>query len=171
MSYLTRDRAESGSISFLVFVGIVSGFISALVKSGVEDLLPPRMPDAIPPPIGLLELFGFDGAGMTYQFMGQTINWGGNGVHILFSIVIAVVYCVATKYNKTFGVLNGIPFGLVMGLGSHFVLPLVGIGPAPWNIPLEGYISEVVGSALWIWTIDAIRRRFVSEAPQHLRMR
>src|SRR5690606_10424900 len=103
VSYLTRDRAESGSISFLVFVGIISGFISALVKSGVEDLLPPRMPDAIPPPIGLLELLGFDGAGMTYQFMDQTINWGGNGVHILFSIVIAVVYCVATKYNKAFG--------------------------------------------------------------------
>lgn len=143
-------------------VGVLAGFIGALTKSGVESLLPPRLPDAVPPPIGLLDMMGFDAKAMTYTYLEQAVNWGGNGVHILFSMVIGAVYCVLVSRMKLVGVLNGIVFGLVIGLGAHcIVLPLMGLGLPPWKMGFEEYMSEIVGSAIWIWTIDAIRRRFI----------
>lgn len=158
-----RNTVSNNSFGCLIYAGIIAGFIGALVKSGVETLLPPRLPSATPPPISLLELFGFNAPAMNYTFMEQSINWGGNGVHILFSIVIAIIYCVAVNQEKIFGILNGVVFGLVMGLGAHcIVLPIIGIGPAPWNISFQGYVSEVVGIMIWIWTIDAVRRRLLT---------
>lgn len=160
-----RDNAKRG-LGALLFAGIVAGFISALVKSGVETLLPPRLPGVTPPPIGLLELFGYDAQSMVYTFSEQVVNWGGNGIHILFSIVIAVVYCLFVNANSIFRTLHGIPFGLVMGLGAHMVvLPIIGIGPMFWNIPFEGYVSEVVGTTIWIWTIECVRRDVLTRVP------
>lgn len=160
-----HGEQSSHSLNQLIGVGIAAGIISALVKSGVETLLPPRLPDAVPPPIGLLELFGFDATGMTYQFSDQVVNWGGNGVHILFSVVIAVIYCLLVQAKPIFRTGQGIPFGLAMGLGAHMiVLPIIGAGPMFWNIPVEGYVSEIVGTIVWIWTIECVRRALLTDA-------
>lgn len=163
-----RKLQLRSKINQLIGAGIAAGVISALVKSGVETLLPPRLPGAVPPPIGLLELVGFDATGMTYQFSDQVVNWGGNGVHILFSVVIAVIYCRLVHANTIFRVWQGIPFGLAMGLGAHIiVLPIIGVGPMFWNIPFEGYVSEIVGTVFWIWTIECVRRAILTDSQSY----
>jgi len=144
----------------LVGAGIVAGFISAMVKSGIETVLPPRLPTAVPPPIGLLDLMGFDAATMNYVFNQTTVNWGGNGFHILFSMVIALVYVWLVEWCPKIGAWWGVPFGwLTATVGAHcIVLPLLGVAPHPWDIGTAGVISELVGTALWIWTIECVRR-------------
>ncbi|WP_022728577.1 DUF1440 domain-containing protein [Fodinicurvata sediminis] len=152
----------------LIGAGVAAGVISAFVKSGVETLLPPRLPNVTPPPISLLERLGFDATSMTYHFSDQVVNWGGNGVHILFSVVIAVIYCLLVHANTIFRVWQGIPFGLAMGLGAHLiVLPIIGVGPMFWNIPFEGYVSEIVGTIFWIWTIECVRRAILADSQSY----
>lgn len=149
----------------LVVAGIAGGFISAMVKSGTEDIMPPRLPNAIPPPIQMLDALGFHADKMNYLYSQQAINWGGNGVHIIFSIVVAIVYCFLVRWNKVFAVWAGIPFGLIVALGFHgVILPLLGFGHDVFLSPAETFISEVFGSILWMWTIECFRRYMVGEA-------
>lgn len=159
------SSALKNSAMNLVAAGIAGGFISAMVKSGTEDILPPRLPGAIPPPIQTLDEFGFHAEKMNYIYSGQVINWGGNGVHIVFSIVVAILYCFLVRWNKIVAVWAGIPFGLIIALGFHGVLlPLFGLGHNVFEGPAEGYISEIFGSILWIWTIECFRRYMVGSA-------
>ncbi|MBO1114261.1 DUF1440 domain-containing protein [Bordetella petrii] len=85
------------TLGALVGVGIVAGFVSALVKSSVETVLPPRPPTAVQPRIGLLDMMGIDAASVNYVFNQTAVNWGGNGFHILFSLVIVVVYAIRCR--------------------------------------------------------------------------
>lgn len=149
----------------LLIAGIVGGFISAMVKSGTEDIMPPRLPGVIPPPIQMLDAMGLHADKMNYMYSAQAINWGGNGVHIIFSIVIAVIYCFLVRCKKVFGVWAGIPFGIIIAFGAHsFVLPLLGIGQNVFLGPVEGWVSELFGTILWMWTIECFRRYFVAKA-------
>lgn len=159
------QQALKKSPNILLIAGIVGGFISAMVKSGTEDIMPPRLPGAVPPPIDMLNQFGFHADKMNYIYSGQPINWGGNGVHIIFSIVVAVIYCFLAQWNKIFGVLAGIPFGLIVALGFHgVILPLLGFGHDVFLGPVEGWVSEVFGSILWMWTIECFRVYMVERA-------
>lgn len=143
----------------LLVAGIVGGFISAMVKSGTEDIMPPRLPNVIPPPIQMLNALGFHANHMNYTYSEQAINWGGNGVHIIFSIVIAIIYCFLARWNKLFAVWGGIPFGIIVAFGAHsIVLPMLGIGHNVILGPVEGLASELFGTILWIWTIECFRR-------------
>ena len=156
------SSALKSSALNLITAGIVGGFISAMVKSGTEDIMPPRFPGVTPPPIQTLDALGFHADKMNYMYSGQAINWGGNGVHIVFSIVVAIVYCFLARWNKVFAVWAGIPFGLVVALGFHgVILPLFGLGHDIFLAPPESYISEIFGSVLWIWTIECFRRYMV----------
>ncbi|MDR5018910.1 hypothetical protein RF657_10960 [Yersinia rochesterensis] len=47
-------------------------------------MLPLRTAKTIPPPVVLLEKLGINIDPMTYHWMDYTLNWGGNGVHIIF---------------------------------------------------------------------------------------
>lgn len=154
---------QKTSCGALLVAGVVGGFISAMVKSGTEDILPPRLPGVIPPPIQMLNAMGFHASNMNYTYSAQPINWGGNGVHIFFSIVIAVVYCFLVRMNKVFGGWAGIPFGVIVAFGSHsLVFPLLGIGKNVLLGPVDGWASELFGTILWIWTIECFRRYFVA---------
>lgn len=152
----------------LLVAGIVGGFISAMVKSGTEDIFPPRLPGVIPPPLQMLNEMGLHASQMNYTYSAQSVNWGGNGIHILFSIVIAVIYCFLVRMNKVFAVWAGIPFGVIVAFGAHsFVLPLLGIGKNVLVGPVEGLASELFGTILWIWTIECFRRYFVARSNPH----
>lgn len=147
----------------LLVAGIAGGFISAMVKSGTEDILPPRLPGAIPPPIQMLNAMGFHAGQMNYTYSEQAINWGGNGVHIVFSIIIAVIYCFLARANKIIAIGAGIPFGLIVAFGAHsFVLPILGIGKNVFLGPVDGWASELFGTILWMWTIECFRRYFIA---------
>ena len=150
-------------ISLAIFVGIIAGIFSALVKSGFETLIPPRTLETTPPPVMLLEKLGANVDVMTYHWMGYTINWGGNGVHILFSISIAIIYCVIAEYLPRVKLLHGIVFGVGVSVFAHgLVVPLLGLSGWLWTAGSEALISEFVGTAFWIWSIEAIRQNLRS---------
>ena len=96
---------------------------------------------------------------MTYQWMDYTINWGGNGIHILFSTIIAIIYCVLNEYFTKANLLHGILFGIGVSIFAHgLVVPLLGLSGWLWTAGAEAIISEFIGTAFWIWTIEAIRQ-------------
>ncbi|WP_392559554.1 DUF1440 domain-containing protein [Orbus mooreae] len=142
----------------MIYVGIIAGIFSALVKSGFETLIPPRTPETMPPPMVLLEKLGFNVSTMDYHWLGTTINWGGNGVHILFSIAIAIIYCVVCEYLVKAKMLHGVIFGVGVSVFAHgLVVPLLGLSGWLWLAGPEALISEFIGTAFWIWSIEAIR--------------
>lgn len=154
---------KSRHICLAIYIGIIAGIISALVKSGFEDLIPPRTLETLPPPIVLLEKFGFYTNDMTYHWMGYTINWGGNGIHILFSIIIGITYCILNEYFVKTKMLHGIIFGIGISIFAHgLIVPLLGLSGWLWTAGTEALISEFVGTAFWIWTIEAIRQNLHS---------
>jgi len=160
MSTLFDTRpASDRNIPFAIGVGIVAGIISAFVKSGFESVLPPRTADTLPPPVVLLHKLGIPTDTMTYHWMGYDINWGGNGVHILFSIVIAIFYCVLVEYLPRARLFHGIAFGVCVSILAHgFVVPLLGLSAWLWTAGAQALISEFVGTAFWIWSIEAVRK-------------
>lgn len=164
MNNLFEMRPQKArSIGLAIYIGIVAGVISALVKSGFEDLIPPRTSETLPPPMVLLEKFGFHVDSMTYHWMGETINWGGNGVHILFSIAVAIIYCVLNEYFVKARLFHGVAFGVGVSVFAHgLVVPLLGLSNWLWTAGSEALISEFVGTGFWIWTIEAIRQNLRS---------
>lgn len=159
MSTLFDTRpANERNVSFAILIGIVAGIISAFVKSGFESVLPPRTAETLPPPVVLLDKLGVHTDSMIYHWMGYDINWGGNGVHILFSIVIAIFYCVLAEYLPKTRILHGIVFGVGVSVLAHgLVVPLLGLSGWLWTAGAQALISEFVGTAFWIWSIEAVR--------------
>ncbi|MFJ7883507.1 YagU family protein [Pseudomonas sp. NPDC096917] len=156
---LAERPAKDRRIALALLAGVVAGIISALVKSGFETLIPPRTLSTTPPPVILLEKLGFNVDVMTYEWMGYSINWGGNGVHILFSMTIAIIYCLAVERFPRANLLHGIAFGVGVSVLAHgLVVPLMGLSGWLWIAGPEALISEFVGTAFWIWTIEAVRR-------------
>lgn len=50
-----------------IYIGIIAGIMSALVKSGFEGIIPPRTPETMPPPEVLLTKLGYNVSTMTYE--------------------------------------------------------------------------------------------------------
>lgn len=155
---MVRPRTER-NVGLAIWAGIVAGVISALVKSGFETLIPPRTITTTPPPVVLLEKLGINVDAMTYEWMGYSINWGGNGVHVVFSVVIAIIYCVAVEFLPRARLGHGIAFGVGVSVFAHgLVVPLLGLSGWLWFAGPQALISEFAGTAFWIWTIEAVRR-------------
>lgn len=68
-----RDKRYYG---VAVFSGVITGVISAFVKSGTEAILPPRTPDRIAPPVQMLNDFGIDWHKLVYSYSEQMVYWG-----------------------------------------------------------------------------------------------
>lgn len=139
--------------------GIIGGILSAMVKSGCEDILPPRPPGAVPPPIGIINDLGLSPDSMVYTFSEQVVNWGGNGIHYLFSIAIAILYCCLVEVYPKVKMACGVVFGLVVAvLGFHtIVLPILGLTAPIWQWPVDSLISELIGTPIWIIVIEMVR--------------
>ena len=159
LALLTMRSKKERNITAAIRVGVVAGILSALVKSGVETLIPPRTLSTPPPPVVLLEKLGVNVDVLTYDWMGYSINWGCNGVDIIFSMVIAVIYCVVVEFLPRANILHGIVFGVGVSVFAHgLVVPLMGLSGWLWSAGPQALISEFVGTAFWIWTIEAVRR-------------
>lgn len=159
LNIFEMTKKSSRHLLLMFYIAIIAGIFSALVKSGFEGLIPPRTAATMPPPMVLLEKLGFDVKAMTYDWMGYSINWGGNGVHILFSIVMAMIYCVTADIFPKIKMLHGIVFGIGVSILAHgLVVPLLGLSGWLWIAGTEALISEFVGTGFWIWTIEAIRQ-------------
>ncbi|WVD64638.1 DUF1440 domain-containing protein [Utexia brackfieldae] len=154
-----RTKPSTRCYSLAVLIGIIGGIISAFVKSGTEELMPPRLPGAIPPPVDLLKQMGIDVTNMVYTYSEQVVNYGGNGVHIIFSIVCAVFYGVVAEIFPKIKLWQGCLFGLIVAIGFHgIVLPVLQLTPPAWQLPVDGLLSEFLGTLLWVWVIEIVRR-------------
>ncbi|MDF7676881.1 DUF1440 domain-containing protein [Neisseriaceae bacterium ESL0693] len=154
-----RTRPSTRNYGVALLVGIIGGIMSGFVKSGTEGILPPRTADRIAPPIQLLQDMGIDLHQMVYTYSGQLLNWGGSGIHIVFSVVAAVIYCVAAEIFPKIKLWQGLAFGIVVMLASHgILLPVMHLSPPVWQLPVDEIISELLGTLLWMWTIEIFRR-------------
>ncbi|ECZ5471005.1 DUF1440 domain-containing protein [Salmonella enterica subsp. enterica serovar Oslo] len=139
-------------------VGIITGIISAFVKSGTEAILPPRTPDRIAPPVKLLNDMGVDWHNLVYTWSAQPVYWGGNFIHIVFSVLAAVFYCVVAEIFPRITLLQGIVFGILFAIICHgIILPLLDLSPSVMNLPADEIISELLGTCLWMWSIELLR--------------
>ncbi|MFC6277459.1 hypothetical protein [Psittacicella hinzii] len=66
MNLFERTNPRARHLFMLLVIGIIAGLMSAALKSGWEDVLPPRLPGAVPPPVEFLGLFGISTEHMTY---------------------------------------------------------------------------------------------------------
>lgn len=154
---MTRPGTRNYGVALLV--GIISGIVSGFVKSGTEGIMPPRTADRIAPPIQLLQDMGIDLHNMVYTYSGQLLNWGGSAVHVIFSVVAAVIYCMAAEIFPKIKLWQGMAFGILTMIGSHgILLPMMHLSPAMWDLPLDEILSEIFGTLLWVWTIEIFRR-------------
>ncbi|EAA1522480.1 DUF1440 domain-containing protein [Salmonella enterica] len=151
----TRDKRYYG---IAIFSGVISGVISAFVKSGTEAILPPRTPDRIAPPVQMLNDFGIDWHKLVYSYSEQMVYWGGNAIHIIFSILSAITYCIIAEIFPRVTMWQGIVFGILFAIICHGIaLPVLGLSPNLAQLPLDEIVSEIVGTCLWIWTIELLR--------------
>ncbi|EBJ5095183.1 DUF1440 domain-containing protein [Salmonella enterica] len=150
-----RDKRYYG---VAVFSGVITGVISAFVKSGTEAILPPRTPDRIAPPVQMLNDFWIDWHKLVYSYSEQMVYWGGNAIHIIFSIVAAIIYCIIAEIFPRVTMCQGIVFGILFAIICHGIaLPVLGLSPNLAQLPLDEIVSEIVGTCLWIWTIELLR--------------
>lgn len=156
-------KKSTRHIWLAIYIAIIAGIIAALVKSGFETIIPPRSPSTMPPPEVLLQDLGFNVKTMVYYWIDNPVNWGGNGVHILFSVVMALTYCVLAEFFVKIKMLHGIVFGVGVSILAHgLVVPLLGLSGWLWLAGPEALISEFVGTAFWMWTIETIRENLRS---------
>ncbi|PIT55037.1 YagU family protein [Snodgrassella alvi] len=154
----TRTQPASRNYAVAFLAGIMGGLIAAFVKSGMEGVMPPRMPNRVAPTVQIIQDMGIDMHNMVYIYSDQVVNWGGNVVHILFSIVWAVIYCMAAEIFPKVKLWQGLAFGIGVTILFHgMMLPVLNLSPALWNLPFDELFSELVGTLLWMWTIEVFR--------------
>ena len=103
-------------------VGVLGGFVAAIIKFGWEVPLPPRTPErnATNPPQALLELLGMSPqtTHASYTFNGnEGLPWMSFLVHFAFSIGFAVVYCVLAERFPQVKLWQGAAFGVLVPSG------------------------------------------------------
>lgn len=143
-------------------LGIITGLISGMVKSGSEGFMPPRTPGRVAPPMQMLENFGMSKTEMQqmfYTYSEHIVHYAGMGVHYLMSIGTAMVYCWLAEITPVVKLWMGMAFGIVVALFFHgFILPLMGLSPWISALPTDEIYSEIVGTLLWAVTIEVFRR-------------
>ena len=150
-------------IGTAILVGIIGGFFSAIVKFGWEVPFPPRTParNATNPPQELLQQLGVspETSHTTVGFNGNELPIYSFAVHFGFAVFFALLYCLAAERYPQIKLWQGAAFGLALWFVFHVVaMPAMGTVPAPWDQPLEEHLSEVFGHAIWLWSIEIVRR-------------
>ena len=159
MNLLQTTPKQARNYNVAIWIGIISGIISGFVKSGTEGIMPPRAEGIVAPPVALLEHLGVNMQEMIYTYSGHILNWGGGVVHILFSIFVAFIYCILAEIFPKIKLGQGLLFAIAVVIASHGIsLPLLNLSPAVWNLPFDEILSELIGTCLWMWTIEIVRR-------------
>ncbi len=141
------------------WAGFWGGNISSFVKWGTEIPFPPRVPGRPIPPAEMIRDMGFNVDAMVYTFSERVINWGVAGVHHIFSIFFAMLYCYIAEVMPQVKLWQSVAFAIVLTIGFHGVLlPINGWGPHMWELPLDEIMSELFGHIVWMWTIEIFRR-------------
>lgn len=159
MNWLKTTAPENRRFGIALFAGFLGGNVSSFVKWGTENPFPPRTPDRAIPPLEMLQDMGVNASATVYQYSEHVVNWGVAGIHHLFSIFFAMAYCFLAELFPQVKLWQGIAFSFLVTIGFHAVLlPTFNWAPPVWELPLDEIFSEVLGHALWMWTIEIFRR-------------
>lgn len=102
---------------------------------------------------------GVNAQSEVYSYSDQVVNWGGNAVHILFSIFCALLYCFLSEVFPKVKVFQGVIFGLILAFGAHgIIFPLFHLSAPVWQLHFDSILSEIIGTSFWMWTIEIVRR-------------
>ena len=166
------------------FIGIVAGIFGGIVKWGWEVPFPPRDPSVpwpvdalnaageplrtVPPNIFLEQIGLGDWVNWTYIFSGTELPLGTFIVHIGFSVVFALMYCLIAEIWPRITMWYGAVFGFFVYLFAHvIVMPLIAEVPPLSQIPFDEHLSEIFGHIVWLWGMELVRRdlrgRFVGK--------
>lgn len=163
-NYITEPSRRRVGLS--VLIGIIVGIIGAIAKWGWEVPFPPRNPDVFWP-IGAMErvtppkvvLDMFHTSDLSYTFSGVHLPLDVFIVHVLFSVVFGVMYCVIAEYWPRIKMWQGCVFGFFIYLFAHvIVMPLMGLVPPLPEIPFDEHVSELFGHLWWLWIMEVARR-------------
>jgi len=184
MSFFEQSDPTRRRYGLATFIGLIAGIVSAFVKWGAENPLPPRSPTDIftsacapesliraaghvdcsrnflnPPYVFLRDYMGVtDPNSAVYTFAGHIFNWVGV-THILFSIVFAIGYCIVAERFPKIKLWQGLLAGALAQLFVHMItFPILGLTPPLGDLPAYEHISEIVGHLIWFWSIEIIRR-------------
>ncbi len=158
---MTEPKRRRYGVAFIV--GIIGGIMSAFVKWGAEVPLPPRTfsggrDEFNPPYIFLRDYLGIDPTQAVYQFSEHIIN-PVHITHIIFSLVFAIGYCLVAEIFPKIKLWQGAMAGIIATIAVHWIsFPVLGLTPALSEIPMDEYISELIGHIVWFWAIEIIRR-------------
>ncbi|MEY8441325.1 DUF1440 domain-containing protein [Lactobacillaceae bacterium 24-114] len=151
-----------------IAAGLAGGLIGGLVKLGWENILPPRTPERnkTNPPQQLLQQLGVPEkiTHATYTYSGQKLPYVSYLIHFGFSCGFGIAYSVGSQLVPWIKKGHGIPAGLVIWDVFHLeLLPKLGTIPSIKDQPMEEHISEALGHAIWMWSIDEIIRGVESQ--------
>lgn len=164
-SILSFSKPSAGGIKRALVAGFIGGNLSSFVKWGSENPFPPRPSGRAIPPFEMIQDMGLNASAMTYEYSGHVVNWGVAGIHHLFSLVFAILYCVVAQYFPLIKLWQGMAFGVVLTLGFHgVVLPTFGWAPPIWDLSGYELFSETFGHVLFAWTIELVRRAYCDRA-------
>ena len=158
---MTAPNRRRYGVAF--FVGIIAGVMSAFVKWGAEVPLPPRTfsggrDEFNPPYLFLRDYLGIDPTHAVYQFSEHIIN-PVHITHIIFSLVFAIGYCLVAEVFPKVKLWQGALAGIIATVAVHWIsFPLQALTPPLSGLPLDEYVSELLGHIFWFWAIEMIRR-------------
>ena len=154
-------------ISLAFFIGILAGVFGAIVKWGWEVPFPPRNPnffwpldatERTTPPKIFLEQLNLP-TDWTYVFSGMDMPLSIFIVHVGFSVVFGVMYCVIAEIWPRIKMWQGAVFGFFVYLFAHVLLmPAIAQVPPLSDIPLDEHLSEIFGHIVWLWGMEIVRR-------------
>lgn len=164
---MTKRTLQVPSKLSVIAAGTIAGTIGGFVKLGWENVLPPRTTDRdkINPPMKLLHQLGVPNKILksTYTYSGHEISWPSLAIHFSFSIGFGIFYELTTCHFSSLKVGQGIPFGLfVFGLFHHALLPILGTIPRAKNQPIDEHVSEALGHAIWMWSINELADHMIA---------
>lgn len=163
-NYITEPSRRRVGLS--VLIGIIVGIIGAIAKWGWEVPFPPRDPNIfwpvdamsrVTPPKVVLDMLHMPD--LSYTFSGVQLSLDVFIVHVIFSIVFGIMYCVIAEYWPRIKMWQGCVFGFFVYLFAHvIVMPLMGLVPPLAQIPFDENLSELFGHLWWLWIMEVARR-------------
>lgn len=160
------QEVKNKHIFLATFIGIIVGAVGAFTKWGWEVPFPPRNPNVfwpldalsrVTPPQVWLDQIGAK-TDLVYTFSGVQLPLSIFIVHIGFSVVFGVMYCLLVEYFPKVKMYQGVVFGVVVYLLAHvLVMPLMGLTPPLSELPFDENLSELFGHAFWMWVMEIMR--------------
>lgn len=166
MKSMDEKNPFSNKYTLAFFIGILAGIFGAIVKWGWEVPFPPRNPnipwpadalERVTPPKIFLEQLGLE-SNLTYVFSGVELPLSIFIVHVGFSVIFGVMYCVIAEKYPLIKMWQGTVFGFFVYVFAHvIVMPLIAEVPPLSQIPFDEHLSEIFGHIVWLWGIEIVR--------------